>query len=198
MPLFSNTMVKGIIGSSFRLPDMRDRWRFDATRRRVALCHDFVDVASLGDAGLKFLAEYTTRSLRSKLESGCRVNALGIAKYFHSSNATRTAVLNIPPDMLFVRRYRILHREFRNMYEEFAWSKSIIMVSRKTKAKKRAGGAKETRRGDKPRAAGLSVPAGRGRIADNLSTGRPWYENLPVPLGLDRARLEASRKRNKE
>jgi CRISPR-associated protein Cas8a1/Csx13 len=38
------------------------------------------------------------------------------------------------------------------------------------------------------------LPTGRGRIADNLVTGRPWYRDLFVPLPWDEQELEELRR----
>jgi CRISPR-associated protein Cas8a1/Csx13 len=44
----------------------------------------------------------------------------------------------------------------------------------------------------------MKIPTARGRITDNLVTGRAWYADLAIPTGWDHNELERRRKRNKE
>jgi hypothetical protein len=59
------------------VPDIRDLEDFGITRRRMMLNTEFMDAASLGDAGLQFFTEYSTRNPRKTLGTGCRVIADG-------------------------------------------------------------------------------------------------------------------------
>jgi CRISPR-associated protein Cas8a1/Csx13 len=179
----------------FVIPDVRDLEEFSIARRQMKLNADFVDVASLGDAGLKFFAQYSSTNPRRWL-AGCRVVAMGIAGYYHKGQSIRKAVLDVTADKHQVDRYRLLHQHLPNKYNarrpDEAKASPAATGKRAAKAKK---AAKEEPR----KAAGFfKLPAARGRIADNLVNSRPWYENLTVPMTWDRDELERQRKRNKE
>ncbi len=180
----------------FVAPDVHNLEEFDATRRRMTLNADFVDVASLGDAGLQFLAEYASRNPRRTLGAGCCVVAMGKVKYY-SSQSIRKSVLSISPELLPVKRYRLLQREMRNIYVNLMTeAPSDSTEAPKVKGRgKRPAKLKETT-SDSPKAKGfIKLPAARGRIADNLVTGRPWYADLFIPLIWDLDEVERQRKR---
>jgi CRISPR-associated protein Cas8a1/Csx13 len=186
------------------LPDIRDLEEFNDTRRRMALNLEFVDVASLGDAGLQFLAEYSTRNPRKSLGSGCRVVAMGRTSYYGKkpgqklgTQSIRKSVLDVPPDPLPVKRYRILHRELPNNYVAL---RADSQDTPPGAPEPKGGGRKPSKpAGDAPKAGGfIKLPAARGRIADNLVSGRAWYRDLTAPTTWDHEGLERQRKRNKE
>lgn len=182
----------------FVVPDVRDLKEFDFTRRRMTLNADFVDVASLGDAGLQFLAEYSTRSPRKELGSGCRVVAMGKVRYY-ASQSIRKSILDITADSLPVRRYRLLHTAMPNVYVALH-TNDDANEEKQTKTRKPASSKKPPSKSkhppDTPKAAGfIKLPAARGRIADNLVTGRAWYEDLFVPQIWDHDEMEMQRKR---
>ncbi|MBI4661755.1 MAG: type I-MYXAN CRISPR-associated Cas8a1/Cmx1 [Verrucomicrobia bacterium] len=183
----------------FVVPDVRDVEEFAATRRLMNLNADFIDVASLGDAGLQFLAEYSTRSPRKVLGSGCRVVAMGYVGYYQGQSI-RKSVLDIPPDLLSVRRYRILHRELPNTFVRLKTQSSAdVSEAPKTNGQKKKADKSGQSAGDGAKATGfIKLPSGRGRIADNLVRGWPWYADLAIPTGWDHDELERERKRNKE
>jgi CRISPR-associated protein Cas8a1/Csx13 len=180
----------------FVLPDIRDLKEFAETRVRMNLDATLTDVASLGDAGLQFLAEYSTRSPRQSLGSGCRVVAMGYVRYYQGQSI-RKAVLDVPPELLSVKRYRILHREMRNTYE--------VIKPRLQDASSADGDPKgRTRKlrkatepeGNTPSENGyIRLPSARGRIADNLTLGRPWYTDISVPLIWNLNEAERARKK---
>jgi CRISPR-associated protein Cas8a1/Csx13 len=154
------------------VPDVRELFEFARARPRVALKPEFVDVASLGDAGLRFLAEYTTGEVRKRLHVGCRVLAMGNVPYYQNQSI-RKAVLDVADRNQAVERYRLLQQAFPNYFQAI---------------KKPA-----TEEGPQPNG-WYKLPTGRGRIADNLVNGRPWYEKLFVPMPWDEQELEQQRK----
>jgi CRISPR-associated protein Cas8a1/Csx13 len=175
----------------FVVPDVRDLEDFAPTRRRMALNADFVDVASMGDAGLQFFAEYSSKKPRRSL-AGCRVVAMGKVGYY-ASQSIRKAVLDVTADQHQVDRYRLLHQQFPNVYvpprTEETNTESDVKRKKPAKAKKPAD--------EPPQAAGfIKLPAARGRIADNLVNRRPWYESLHVPQSWDLAEMERQRKKS--
>ena len=177
----------------FVVPDVRDLEEFSAIRRRMNLNPDFTDVASLGDAGLQFLAEYSTRSPRKALGAGCRVVAMGYVRYY-PGQSIRKSVLDVPPEPISVKRYRILQRELTNNYVAIKTESSDASTGRAgPKGRARRSRKPANTRSDAPHAGGfIKLPAARGRIADNLILGRPWYTDLAVPMiwNLDEAERE--------
>jgi CRISPR-associated protein Cas8a1/Csx13 len=179
----------------FVIPDVRELEDFDATRRLMILNPDFTDVASLGDAGLQFLAEYSTRNPRKALGAGCRVVAMGYVRYYQGQSI-RKAVLDVPPQILSVRRYRLLHRQLPNTYVALKRDPAADPAVPKVKGRAKKS-AKSTRPPDQsPKPTGfIKLPAIRGRIADNLLSGRPWYTDLSVPLIWNLEEAERERKK---
>jgi hypothetical protein len=178
----------------FVVPDIRDLNDFAMTRRRINLNADFTDVASLGDAGLQFLAEYSTRNPRKALGAGCRVVAMGYVGYYQGQSI-RKSVLDVPPALLPVKRYRILHRELPNTYVPLETESASDTEAPKPKRRGKKA-AKPGPPADVPKAAGfIKLPAARGRIADNLVSGHPWYADLFVPLIWNLDEAEKVRKR---
>lgn len=125
--------------------DVRDLTKFAAKRRSLHLAPEFVDVASLGDAGLRFLAEFSTQEPRKDLKTGCRVIAMGYVKYY-ANQSVRKSILDVPPKTGSVRRYRRLHSVFPNHFQ-------------RRKVEPLPEPAKERRRMKKP---GLSADAPEG------------------------------------
>jgi len=180
----------------FIVPDIRDLENFAETRARMNLDATFVDVASLGDAGLQFLAEYSTRNPRKKLRSGCRVVAMGYVGYYQGQSI-RKSVIDVPLTALFIERYRHLHREFKNTYETI---KQKLLESPtaddNTKRRTRKSGAVKNGEASESKAKGyIRLPSARGRIADNLLLGRPWYIDLCIPLIWNVREAENERKK---
>jgi CRISPR-associated protein Cas8a1/Csx13 len=155
------------------VPDVRDIEGFTNVRARIWIDASFVDVASLGDAGLRFLADYSTRSLRQDQNAGCRVIAMGNVN-FYPNQSIRKAVLDISDKRQSVRRYRLLQQVFPNHFQRRRIEPTTEGVA--AKKKKKTPGVKPT---NEPQSNGwYRLPTGRGRIADNLVNGRPWYENV--------------------
>jgi CRISPR-associated protein Cas8a1/Csx13 len=176
------------------IPDIRDLEDFAVTRRLMNLNADFSDVASLGDAGLRFLAEFSTRNPRKDLASGCRVIAMGYVRYYQGQSI-RKSVLDVPPNMVTVRRYRILHRELSNIYVKLK-PKSLSDGAGESKGRRRKSVAPIGPADDGPKPGGfIKLPAARGRIADNLVTNRPWYTDLFIPLVWNLEEAERERKK---
>jgi CRISPR-associated protein Cas8a1/Csx13 len=179
----------------FVVPDVRDLGDFAATRRLMTLNADYTDVASLGDAGLRFLSEYSTRNPRKALGSGCRVVAMGYVGYYQGQSI-RKSVLDVPPNLLSVKRYRILHRELPNTYIALKREVSADTATAKPKVRGKRAAKLTAPADDAPKAAGfIKLPAARGRIADNLVSGRPWYADLIVPQVWDLDETERQRKK---
>jgi CRISPR-associated protein Cas8a1/Csx13 len=182
------------------VPDIHDLTAFSATRRRMTLNPDFIDVASLGDAGLRFLADYTTVDVRKKLHAACRVIAMGNVNYYQNQSI-RKAVLDVFDKRNAVARYRILQQVFPNHFQRINRPPPDAPPPPAGDGKKGARGRKAA----SPSAAAdtgpqsngwYKLPTGRGRIADNLVNGRPWYENLFVPMPWDEKELEQQRKQS--
>lgn len=177
------------------VPDVRDLQDFAETRRLMNLDPDFTDVASLGDAGLQFEAEYSTRNPRRSLGSGCRVIAMGYVGYYQGQSI-RKAVLDVPPALLPVRRYKLLQRDFKNSYVPRRAVEPDHMDTKPARARKTKKPASDAPADSGPKAKGfIKLPAARGRIADNLVNGRPWYENLLIPQIWNLDEMERQRKR---
>jgi CRISPR-associated protein Cas8a1/Csx13 len=174
----------------FVVPDVHDLEEFNDIRPRLELDPRFVEVASLGDAALRFLAEYATRSIRKEIGVGCRVVAMGGVTYYQSQSI-RKGVLDVSPTPIAIRRYQHLYRVMPNWYislrKEAETAPEEPMVTddaaeEDEETREKAGGF-------------IKVPSGRGRIADNLVTGHPWYLDLFTPLIWDIGALERQRKK---
>lgn len=177
------------------VPDVYDLDDFSVTRRRMSLNADLTDVASLGDAGLRFLAEYATRNPRRSLQAGCQVVAMGYVKYYQGQSI-RKSVLDVAPDVLCVKRYRLLHRELGNVYVAFKAPATEASAESTPKRRKKNADAPSASSDAGPKAAGfIKLPAARGRIADNLVARRPWYADLCTPLIWDLDDMERQRKK---
>jgi CRISPR-associated protein Cas8a1/Csx13 len=177
------------------VPDVRNLQEFAEKRPRIALNPDYVDVASLGDAAMYFLARYATDKPRRSLQTACRAVAMGKVSYY-ANQSVRKSVLDVSAEERQLKRYRVLHRELRNTYVALKSeaAANTTAVKSKRSAKKPAKPPESA-----PKAAGFfKLPAARGRIADNLIAGRAWYADLAMPTTWDRENLENLRKRNKE
>jgi CRISPR-associated protein Cas8a1/Csx13 len=153
------------------IPDVRNLVWFAGIRRRLFINSDAIDVASLGDAALRFIARTATTKIRQTNQAGCRVVAIGKAGYFHKSNAIRKAVLDVSANTNTVVRYRILQQVFPNRL-----TRTVL----------------DAVDGSAPMGK-FRLPTGRGRIADNLMNDRPWYRNLFEPLAWDNEELKRLR-----
>src|SRR4051794_17536491 len=67
---------------TFVVPNVIDLEDFDRSRPWIGLDPGYHDAASLGDAGLRFAAEYSTRSVHSELPVGCLIVAMGQVGYY--------------------------------------------------------------------------------------------------------------------
>lgn len=180
------------------IPDVRDLQEFAEKRHRIALSPEFADVGSLGDGAMQFLSRYSTDRPRRSLAAGCRVVAMGKVSYY-PNQSIRKSVLDVFAEEKVIRQYKILHRELPNQYE--LWKRETDAPSSATKhtdVQSQADTITESN-DEPPKAAGFfKMPTARGRIADNLVIGRPWYSDLCIPTSWDRHELERLRKRNKE
>ena len=146
----------------FVVPDVRDLDDFALTRRRMNLNADFTDVASLGDAGLQFVAEYSTRNPRQALGSGCRVVAMGYVGYYQGQSI-RKSVLDVPADLGQVKRYRILHRELPNTYVPLKIETAESPPTANSKGRGKKSGKPVQPAAQTPKASGfMKLPAARG------------------------------------
>jgi len=174
------------------VPDVRDLDWLDSVMSGAEFLLDpsFSDVASLSDAGLKCLSEFSSAPARRELQSGCRVVAMGKVGYY-PNQTIRKGVLDVAPDTQILRRYRVLQRIMGNHWmprkiAEEDDDSSSHTARRKTTKKKQDEAPQATHF--------VSVPTGRGRIADNLIKGEPWYASLAEPLPWDRDYMERLRK----
>lgn len=176
------------------VPDVRDLEAFSDARRCLHFAPEFVDVASLGDAGLRFVAEFGSQPTRRALRVGCRVLAMGYVGYYQGQSI-RKSVLDVGSEPLPIRRYRCLQGTFPN---HFVHRKSDPPASETKTAKKGRSKAKQAATvADTPQGNGwYKLPTGRGRIADNLVNGRPWYRELFVPLPWDLDEMDRIRKQH--
>ena len=175
------------------VPDVRDLGDFDIARNSPTICGDpvWTDVASLSDAGLRFLSLYQTRRARRELQAGCRVFAMGKVGYYQSQSI-RKGVVDIGARDRLLRRYRWLEKHLGNR-----WVRRRVEKEEKPEAtRKKKKKAAKKKREEVAKANGfISVPTVRGRIADNLIVGQPWYFDLAEPLRWDLDALERQRKR---
>ncbi|MBI1893415.1 MAG: type I-MYXAN CRISPR-associated Cas8a1/Cmx1 [Candidatus Rokubacteria bacterium] len=173
-------------------PDVSDLDEFSKVRPTLLLSPDAADAASLGDAGLRFAAEYATRSLHQEMPVACRVVAMGKVDYYRSQSV-RKAVLDVKPALSSVERYQNLLGAFPNTYVSLrdvapATSESVVDAVLQS----------DDDDAEDQRASGyFRVPSGRGRIADNIVAGRPWYSDLFTPLVWDVYGLERQRKKSR-
>ena len=175
----------------FVLPDVYDLDEFDSVVSGAAAFLDpaFRDVASIGDAGLRFLAEYSSRSARKELQTGCRVVAMGKVSYYRNQSVRR-GIADVPPETKVIRRYLRLQQVMGNRWMQrkgLENDEEETTVTRRRKAKKEDESPQPTHF--------VSVPTGRGRIADNLIADQPWYSSLTEPLAWDRDYLDRLRKK---
>jgi len=169
------------------VPEVLDLVEFDSIRPTLGLDPRYADVASLGDAGLRFSAEYAARSVRRELTVGCLVVAMGYVTYY-ASQRIRKSVLEVVATPRSIRRYAHLHRVLHN--------RSIPIRDPENSDQSRHRDAQDAPNSGSPRERVFFVtPSGRGRIADNLISNRPWYADLFTPLAWDLDGLERERKR---
>jgi CRISPR-associated protein Cas8a1/Csx13 len=168
------------------VPDVRDLFEFAERRADLHFDPSLIDVASLGDAGLRFVAEFGSRPHRKLIRAGCRVLAMGYVRYYQGQSI-RKSVLDVSDRLKSVKRYRILHGVFPNHFQ-----RRKVDAPATDQPKKR--GAKTRPADEGPQGNGwYKLPTGRGRIADNLVNNRPWYNELFVPLPWDEDELERQR-----
>ncbi|MEZ6132514.1 MAG: type I-MYXAN CRISPR-associated Cas8a1/Cmx1 [Planctomycetaceae bacterium] len=173
------------------VPDVQNLEDFDLGRNSPTIHGDpvWTDLASLSDAGLRFLSIYQTRRARQELSSGCRIFAMGTVGFYNKGQCIRKGVVDIASEQRLLRRYRLLEKHLGNR-----WCRRRMETEQKPAVTKK----KSTEKSETgvPEANGfISVPTVRGRIADNLILGQPWYFDLAEPLRWDHDALERQRKR---
>jgi len=174
------------------VPDIRDLKTFAECRPFVHFDSAMIDAASLGDAGLRFVTEFGTRVQREDLNAGCRVIAMGYVKYYQGQSI-RKAVLDVPAKLSIIKRYRILHGIFPNHFQRRKAELPEAPAGTPKKRRRRKENIKHKE--EIPQGNGwYKLPTGRGRIADNLVNGLPWYRDLFVPLPWDEDEMERQRK----
>lgn len=172
----------------FVVPEVLDLKAFDAERPNLVLGAEAVDVASLGDAALRFAARYSARPLT---DLTCYVVAMGQVSFYNPGQSVRKAVLEVKPSELAVARYRCLTRALPN---------TLIWVAPPRENQDRDHGGHDDGEEGAPHGGyyRYAIPSGRGRIADNVIAGKPWYTDLGVPLAWDLDALERQREREVE
>jgi len=180
----------------FVIPDVRDLEVFAEVRPGLNLSAEFVDVASLGDAAMQFLANYSTRTSRKDTCAGCRVVAMGKVG-FYSSQSIRKGVLDVPYEPIPVHRYRCLHQVMDNRFIYFKQEDELASNGDSSESKyTKTKAAKKKTEPAEPQGTGFyKIPAARGRIADNLVESKRWYADLFQPMSWDMGDLEKQRKR---
>jgi len=174
----------------FVAPDILDLSEFNEIRPFLFVSPDAVDVASLGDAGLRFAAAYAGRSISKEISTGCWVVAMGKVDYY-SSQSVRKGVLETKPTFVSVDRYQHLLRAFPNTYIVLKKTSSDV-----DQAAAVADSSSDDSEMDEQRDGGFfRAPSGRGRIADNLVDGKAWHDDLFSPLDWDLDGLERQRKK---
>jgi CRISPR-associated protein Cas8a1/Csx13 len=193
---FYMRLVMGGVNWIFVVPDVRDLAEYAEGVGVMELDPTFQDVASLGDAGLSFVAKYAPRGVQRHVPAGCRAIMMGKVGYYQSQSI-RKGVIDVPFAPVPVARYRLLHGVMKNWYQPRA--KLAPPVEEPGAAKKKARAKPSAKRAavrpEGPQAtAFLKVPTVRGPIADNLVAGRPWYDELCLPPPWEREALDAKRK----
>jgi CRISPR-associated protein Cas8a1/Csx13 len=169
------------------VPAIEDLEEFDQVRPSLHLDPKFIDVASISDAALRFVAEYCAPSVRSELRTGCRATAMGQVSFYNPNQMVRKAIVDVekgrPP-----RRYLHLHHAFGHQIDTIA--ASSVLNADQDDEQQDSGEAHSTVR--------IRLPSVRGRIADNLISSQPgqrWYTDLAIPTAWERDILESERKR---
>jgi len=170
------------------VPDVVDLIEFDERRPTLKVDPAYTDVASLSDAAMQFISAFATTPPRRELAVGCRVVAMGRVGYY-PSQSIRKGVADVSPAPVSLRRFRILQRIMAYRY-----------IRRKLPPNANSSGALPGGHGsdaaNERHAEGwISLPTGRGRIADNLVENRAWYADLFEPLPWDRDALDRQRKK---
>jgi CRISPR-associated protein Cas8a1/Csx13 len=172
------------------IPDVRNLEEASDGFYHARLDLSFIDVASLGDAALRFVAKFATDDARRRYHVGCRAIAMGRVSYYPNQNVRR-GILDFSPELGKRRRYRILHNHMDNVWVP---PKETVNWENETR-----DDAADGEVGISERPVGfIGVPSGRGRIADNLIADRAWYADLVVPLDWQLDHLEWQRKKRKE
>ncbi|GIW99940.1 MAG: type I-MYXAN CRISPR-associated Cas8a1/Cmx1 [Pirellulaceae bacterium] len=164
----------------FIAPDCQNLADFDETRPDIQLTHDFIDVASISDATLRFAAEYWHR--RSEIIA-CQAVPMGTVAYYPNQRVRKAVFFFEPNDTLILRRYQLVHQYLGNRY-----------VASQPHDPDEDEPSDSDQSNEWKNAGRIDVPSGRGRIVDNLASGNAWYLELFKPLHWDLDRLELQRK----
>lgn len=161
------------------IPDITDLRRYEKgylrARHHLHERHSRVRTLGLGDAALRFAASYAGRRLNRLLEvPTITVVAMGCVGHYNTGQQVRKRYLSTHPDKANVRRYELVIRHF----------------------------AETLRSLREPNEDGsthfVAVPTPRGRIADSLVQGMPWYRDLAVFPDWQRDKLERRRKQTEK
>ncbi len=165
------------------IPDVVDLRAFQERRVLLqnALKAEMTQVAGMSDAGLRVLSEMIADQTIRLPVAGCRVVAMGNVTYYPNQKV-RKGVVNLTPRRATLARYRKVVRVMGNHW-----------VALKPPEPKKAS------KGRKPKPGGteierlathfVAIPAGRGRIAENLATGQPWFQHLFEPMPWEKKRI---------
>jgi len=157
------------------IPNVQDLEEYADVRPGLDLDPRGAVVAGLGDAGLRFAAEYASRAVRKEIPVGCQVVAMGPVGYYQSQRV-RKGVLRVRPTLRSVSRYQ------RTLA---AFASTCVMPAENAEDADADGGW-------------IRVPSVRGRIAANIVESLPWYRDLAYPPPWEREALESQRKRHKQ
>ncbi|MDI6854365.1 MAG: type I-MYXAN CRISPR-associated Cas8a1/Cmx1 [Deltaproteobacteria bacterium] len=138
-----------------------------------------VRVQSLGDAALLFASAYAARSMERRLRlQKVYITAMGQVSHYQGQKV-RKKILELTPSEISIKRYE---RMMGHLPNEFR-TRQVNKVEDSTQIQANLW---------------IRQPTARGRIADNLVHGRPWYQDLlwPHPWQLDI--LESHRQRIKQ
>jgi CRISPR-associated protein Cas8a1/Csx13 len=140
-----------------------------------------IDVTSPADGALRYAVAYTGRSWERSTKRQLYLEdkftiyvvAMGKTSYYDKTQSVRKRILDLTPSEVTVHRYSFLMAYFPNY-----WAPTD------TKTQKEAGLLTNGR---------ILTPAGRGRIANNLAEGNPWYMDVTIPIEWEQDGLEKDR-----
>jgi CRISPR-associated protein Cas8a1/Csx13 len=173
------------------IPDIEDLAFFDEEIRASKLDLSFTNVASLGDAALRFVIEFASDPFRRKHSVGCRAVALGRVSYYPNQNV-RKCIMDFSPVPGKRKRYQVLHQKMDNHWVPLSQATELAGDAANATDDDAVEGEARGQLGF------IAVPSARGRIADNLVAGRAWYSDLAVPLDWQLDSLEWQRKKKRD
>lgn len=172
----------------FLVPEIRSlhdfNEKFPRIREQSPLDFLRVKVRGLGDAALRFASAYAGRDLERRLHiQKIYLVAMGQVNYYFEQKV-RKRLLELTPSQTSIKRYT---RMMKYLPNEFRPRKMKVAEA----AAANASSGQEI--------VWIRQPTSRGRIADNIIHGRPWYQDLlwPPPWQLDELEDQRQRQRQK-